>query len=140
MLSLIIAYILHNNFIVPAIFAVPCRKMILRVWRNIVNLLCIAWHAFISVLYLCIASFVVMSLAAGSQGGYFISEYVANHVTPMVCFAILAFAQLFTLVHNRFAVEAVSVSKTEVIHASDIALNYKSFFSAFVNPTPALLQ
>ena len=124
----------------PAMFAVTFRRMIRKVWKEIVNLLCLAWHAVISVLYLAIASYVVMSLAAGSQGGYFISEYVAEHVTPIVFIVILAFAQLFLQIHNVYSVDRTDAGKAEYLHASDIAVRFKSFFSTFVSPTPVLLQ
>lgn len=140
MLSLIIAYILSDTLFLPTVFAVTCRKLIKRVWMHIVDFLMICWHAFISVLYLCVASFIVMSLAAGSTGGYFLSEYLTEHVTPFVCIAIFAFADLFLQVNNLFAKEGVSLSRAERIHASDVVVNSRSFFSAFSHPTPVLLQ
>ena len=140
MLSLIIAYTLNNSIFCSAVFAVTFRKLILKVWKSTVSLLCEAWSALISLAYLCVASFIVLSLAAGSQGGYFISEYVAEHINPAVCFAIMAFAQLFLQVTNLYSPDRVCVDKAEYLHASDIAVRFKSFFSTFDSPTPVLLQ
>ena len=140
MLSIITAYILNNTFVLPAIFTVTFRRLIRKVWVSVADFVYVCWHAFISVLYLCIASFVIMSLAAGSRGGYFVSEYVAEHVTPIVLIAIFAFAQLFLQVSNLYSAESVCVRRVKTVHASDIVVRIKSFFTSFTSPAPVLLQ
>jgi len=89
----IMTLVLANDmFFLPAMFALTFRKLILKVWRTGVDLLCSALFALGGGLILFLASLFTTASSAGNLGGILLGEFAAEHLNPMIVALLFAFA------------------------------------------------
>ena len=82
----------NNTFFLPAMLALTFRRLILRIWKTGVDLLCSAVFAVAGLLYLLFGSIVAMVAVAGNMGGLWLDEFAVEHLHPMIIALLLFFA------------------------------------------------
>lgn len=116
------------------------RSTLMDLWKRI------AFFIAATVSGICSSIAVVMSLLLGivfmfgKEGSFYLSEYQANHVFPLVSIICLEFAEIIVVIFKYFMVRDTSI---EVIRTSKVEFfidEIKTQVAEFKKPNLAMLQ
>ncbi|MBR1747908.1 MAG: hypothetical protein IJ735_06860 [Clostridia bacterium] len=131
----------NNTLLLPAIVAIPFRKMILRLWKAGVRLLCSAFFGLAALACLICGSFLTMLFAAGDLGGVILGEFAAEYLHPMVYWVLIACATAFLVFFAYYLFGRSSLrGRGEALRPSPVVIRLSDAVEACRKPRFILLQ
>ena len=141
MFGLVTLVLANNTFLLPAMFALTFRKMLLKVWRMGVDLLCSAFFALGGGVILFFATLAAVATSAGNLGGVVLGEFAVEHLHPMIVALLFSFAMtlVFLIDYYLYGTSPLRTRRT-FCRPERLIVRLRDLPDAFQKPRFILLQ
>lgn len=132
--------VLNWTFFMTLQGIVMFRHILMSIWKRIAFFTVGTFTGICSSLMVILSLLLGLLFMFGKEGSFYINEYQAEHIFPLVSIICLEFTEFLVIVFKFFMVKHTDLQKSKISKVENVIDEIKSQFAVFKKPNLAMLQ